>query len=98
MPKTTNENVANNWYYNTESQNHSGSYHTDGNNLYSYNLLIGFTTQSGKKVLLDYTASGGHFRSMTTSTKHVCSARRVCDEMMNPSIIENTDILKNRKR
>lgn len=96
--KTTNENVAINWYRNTASTNHGGSMSTNGKDLYSYNLLIGFTTQSGKKILLDYTAATGHFQSMTTSTKHISPTRYIADEVMNPSVIQNTEILKNRKQ
>ena len=95
--KTTNENVAINWYRNTPSTNHGGTMSTNGRDLYSYNLLIGFTTQSGKKILLDYTAGAGHFQSMTTSSKHIPPARAHADEVMNPSVIQNTEILKNRK-
>jgi len=95
--KTTNENVAMNWYRNTASTNHGDTMSTNGRDLYSYNLLIGFTTQQGVKILLDYTARAGHFRSMTTSTKHISPTRWIADEIMNPSILENTDILKNRK-
>lgn len=91
MTKTTNENVAKAWQYGNKAVNHTGSYHTDGDNLYSYSLRIGFTKGS-KKVLLDYTAGAGHFRSMTTSGKHVSPARYVADVVMNPSVIENTDM------
>ena len=95
--KTTCENVALNWYRNTASTNHGGTMHTNGNDLYSYNLLIGFTTQQGTKILLDYTGKAGWFQSMTTSTKHISPTRYIADEVMNPSVIQNTDILKNRK-
>ena len=95
--KTTNENVAINWYRNTASTNHGGTMSTNGKDLYSYNLLIGFTTQQGVKILLDYTAGAGHFQSMTTSTKHISPTRAIADEIMNPSILQNTEILKNRK-
>ena len=95
--KTTNENVAINWYRNTASTNYGGSMSTNGKDLYSYNLLIGFTTQQGVKILLDYTAGAGHFQSMTTSTKHISPTRSIADQIMNPSILQNTEILKNRK-
>ena len=95
--KTTNENVALNWYRNTPSRNHGDTMSTNGNDLYSYGLLIGFTTKSGKKILLDYTAAAGHFRSMTTSTKHISPTRYIADEVMSPSVVQNTEILKSRK-
>lgn len=91
MNKTTNENVANAWYSGKEAQNHSGSYRTDGFKLYSYNLPIGFTTSLGSKILLDYTAKTNNFRSMTTSTKHVSSARSIADEVVNPTIVQNLE-------
>ena len=96
--KTTNEHVAIRWFRNQPASNHGGSMTTDGNDLYSYNLLIGFTTEQGTKILLDYTSKTGHFRSMTTSTKHISPTRRVAHEVMNPSILEGTDILASRKR
>lgn len=96
--RTTCENVAINWYRNQSSQNHGNTMRTDGNDLYSYNLLIGFTTQSGKKILLDYTGAAGHFQSMTTSTKHISPARHIAHEVMNPSVLQNTDILKARRK
>ena len=96
--KTTNENVAMNWYRNTASTNHGDTMSTNGRDLYSYNLLIGFTTEQGTKILLDYTAKAGHFRSMTTSTKHISPTRAIAHEVMNPSILENTDIIASRKR
>ena len=47
-----------------------------GINLYSYNLRIGMTDDSGRKHVLNYTAPGGNFRSHTTS-KHVGLAREL---------------------
>lgn len=47
---------------------------TNGQNLYSYNLLIGRTTPQGRKEVFNYTAPGGDFRSHTTS-KHIGLAR-----------------------
>ena len=96
--KTTNENVAIKWFRNQSATNHGGTMGTDGNDLYSYNLLIGFTTEQGTKILLDYTAAAGHFRSMTTSTKHISPTRAIAHQVMNPSVLQNTDILASRKR
>jgi hypothetical protein len=47
---------------------------SSGNNLYSYNLRIGTTDDSGQKYVFNYTAPGGDFRSHTTS-KHIGLAR-----------------------
>lgn len=45
----------------------TGPLHTDGNNLYSYELLIGYT-EGDKKHMIEYTSPGGKFYSVTTST------------------------------
>ena len=55
----------------------SGSLWTDGMNLYSYDLPIGYTEAGGRKVVKNYTAKGW-FISMTTS-KHVRLAASVAD-------------------
>eukprot|EP01051_Picozoa_sp_SAG22_P020013 SAG22_NODE_3885_length_1483_cov_2.278902_1_plen_69_part_00 len=51
---------------------------TDGENLWSYNLLIG-ETLGGDKVVKDYTANGIGFYSNTTST-HVNLAKEYADK------------------
>ena len=53
---------------------HSNHLSSDGENLYSYALLIGFTQPNGFKYVYDYTAQGHAFRSMATS-HHVGLAR-----------------------
>lgn len=58
----------------------SGRMITDGDRLWSYALVIGFTDEDGKKVALDYTAPVGWFRSMTTSC-HVGLAKGVADRV-----------------
>ena len=96
--RTDNSTVAKQWAMGNNASNHNGSFTTNGLDLYSYNLLIGFTTKQGKKVLLDYTASTGHFQSQTTSGKHVSPSRVHAHVIMNPSVLEGTDILESRKR
>ena len=86
---TSNENVARRWSNGQNARNHNNVFTTDGQNLYSYNLLIGFTTPEGRKILLDYTARTGNFRSMTTSGKHISPTRRFADDTLNPSIVQN---------
>lgn len=54
--------------------------HTDGLNLYSYDLLIGITERTGTKVVFDYTRDGGKFVSQTTSTQ-VGMAKKYADEV-----------------
>ena len=68
------------WNRGRPAQNHTGCFHTDGDKLYSYSLLIGDTCkETGLKILRDYTAPGRHgFRSMTTS-QHVGRARLSAD-------------------
>jgi len=53
---------------------------SNGNNLWSYNLLIGFTEDDGRKVVLDHTAPAGSFVSQTTSC-HVGLAKRWADRV-----------------
>lgn len=57
---------------------------TDGSNLFSYKLKIGYTDESGRKVALDYTASSGNFYSVTTS-RHVSLAKSVAKVIEEPS-------------
>jgi hypothetical protein len=59
-----------------------GALRTDGQDLFSYGLQIGYTLPGGKKVLEQHTAKGD-FRSMTTS-KHVGKARRHADVVVLP--------------
>ena len=62
------------------------NFKTDGRDLYSYNLRIGYTVVDeggpGYKVALDFTA-GGRYVSQTTST-HVGLAKRWADEVLDP--------------
>tara|TARA_R100000700_G_C3092923_1_gene93446 strand:+ start:282 stop:536 length:255 start_codon:yes stop_codon:yes gene_type:complete len=57
------------------------TFHTDGEKLWSYDLLIGYT-EEGKKIVLDYT-SPDNFYSMTTS-HHVGCARRWAHKAVSP--------------
>jgi len=91
MTKTTNGGVAEAWGRSMMAISNNGNYSTDGNRLFSYSTMIGYTSSEGKKVLLDYTASTGHFLSVTTSTKHISPARKHCDHVLNPTHFENTD-------
>ena len=56
---------------------------TDGKNLYSYRLLIGFTGGDGKKILYLYQAPTGNFVSTTTS-KHIGQAKGYADKEIVP--------------
>ena len=75
-----NAQVAENWGRNQPAA--AGNLRTDGENLWSYGLLIGYTTPKGTKVALNYTASGRYY-SQTTSC-HVGLAALNADELMHP--------------
>ena len=68
------------WAEGKEASNHTGCFHTDGTQLFSYGLLIGDTCEkTGSKVLRDYTAGGKWgYQSQTTSC-HVGRARMHAD-------------------
>ena len=94
----TNNEVAQSWADNKSGRTSKadGTYRfsTDGSNLYSYNLLIGFTSVKGEKVALQYQACAkynrnddGWFRSRTTSC-HVSLAMRKADIVAIPDEIE----------
>ena len=66
--RVRNSEVAESWALGESAKNHRGSFWTDGKKIYSYELQIGDTTKSGKKVVRDYTARGSYgFQSQTTS-------------------------------
>ena len=97
MSRMKNKLVIDSWTRGVAASSHNGALRTDGVNLYSYNLLIGFTTPEGRKVLLDYTARTGNFRSMTTSGKHISPTRRFADDTINPSVVQNLDAIDGRR-
>jgi len=76
----TNESVANAWRNNLIAS--TKNMRTDGVNLYSYNLRIGYT-ENGKKVAINHTAAGGSFYTITTSN-HVSYAKKVSDVIEEP--------------
>ena len=74
MGKDRNDTVAWEWSKGRTACSHTGNLRTDGQQLWSYNLMIGYTCPKRGKVIKNYTASG-RFYSMTTS-QHVGLARR----------------------
>ena len=56
------------------------NFSTNGKEIYSYSLIIGKTV-GGKKVAIDYTKIGGHFKSVTTS-KHVFYVKKYADKVV----------------
>jgi len=60
--------VAKAWAQGWPAINHRGTFHTDGKRIYSYQLQIGDTSETNKKIVRDYTAKGSYgFQSQTTS-------------------------------
>ena len=81
----TNYDIITEWINNRVYSKRHKALSTDGANLFSYALKIGYTNEQGKKVAIDYTATGGYMRSTTTS-KHVGLAKDKCDLIRNPCI------------
>ena len=88
MNRTDNQSVISSWASGVEATNHKNTLRTDGNTLWSYNLVIGYPSISGagQRVTeaIDYTAPSGNFRSMTTSS-HVGRAKAIADRIVQPS-------------
>ena len=79
----TNKDVASAWGLSKKAS--ASNMSTDGSKLWSYDLMIGYTDpKTGGKVLIDYTASGGQFVSMTTSSKHISPSRIYADFTVSP--------------
>lgn len=66
----------------------SNRMHTDGKNLYSYALRIGYTDLNGNKVLYDYGKKG--FRKSVTTTQHVSVARQYACQVVTPDEMHNS--------
>jgi len=90
MSRMRNELVIDAWTRGVAADSHTGALRTDGVNLYSYNLRIGYRARSGSTVVGDYTSPGGDFRSMTTS-QHVGKVRGIAGHVMHPTVFENSD-------
>ena len=57
-----------------EREARGGNLYTDGKCIFSYGVTIGFNLK-GRCYVIDYTSTGGHFLSQTTST-HVNKLKR----------------------
>ena len=57
-----------------EREAKAGNLYTDGKRIYSYGVTIGFN-MAGRCFVIDYTSTGGHYISQTTST-HVNRIKR----------------------
>ena len=80
----TNEAVIIHWLNNIkhnslkkDSKTDKYIFYTDGLNLYSNDILIGFT-RNNKKAIYDYTASNNKFISYTCS-RHINTTKKYCD-------------------
>ena len=84
----TNESVVIHWLNNCPHNSYKRDqrrdiylFYTDGNNLYSNEILIGFT-KKGKKIIYDLTASNDKFISYTCS-RHINLAKKYCDSILS---------------
>jgi hypothetical protein len=91
--RVRNEQVIRAWHNSNIANSHTGHLTSSGDELRSYELLIGFTTLQGSKIALDYTAPAGHFRSQTTST-HCGRAKAVSDVVISPSVAQGLEAFK----
>ena len=78
----TNYDVLNAWSKSKNIESRS-NLTTNGYDLYSYSLKIGYTNPHGKKILKLYLATTNNYYSMTTS-KHVGQAKVYADIHMIP--------------
>lgn len=63
-----NTDIINAWKTNKKMKNIGDRLNTDGNNIYSYNLKIGFTDENNRKCLFLCTSKTGNYYSQTTSS------------------------------
>ena len=70
----------------------TGNPWSDGTWLRSYNQKIAHRTSVGLVVVGDFTSPGGKFFSVTTSG-HVNSAKAHADEIMHPTVFQNSEQL-----
>jgi len=91
----TKKQVVQAWIAGDSASTPNGSLHTDGSNLFSYRLKIGYTKEETvgehtifarfiTKIVLDYTTPAGSFQSSTTST-HVGLAKQYADRVEVPA-------------
>ena len=88
MKRVRNSTVAHHWRIGVSASNHRGTFYTDGKDLYSYNLRVGTTSKSGRKVVVEYRAPW--FYSQTTST-HVGLALFEAGTAINPDFAHLLD-------
>ena len=89
MSRLRNEEVLEKWKDGETASSHTGALCTNGRDLFSYNLRIGYRSRSGQTILGDFTSPGGDFHSMTTSC-HVGKARAIADHIMHPVVFQKS--------
>ena len=78
------------WHSNSSAKSRTGSFHTDGVNLYSGKKLIGTTNGYGQKILYNYTKTpGGTFLSALVS-RHVNLAKFYADDFVRTKNYDET--------
>ena len=93
----TKKQVISAWVNSRVASTPNRSFHTDGSNLWSYNLKIGYKEielfamrdeyediETEIRIVLDYTSPTGNFTSSTTST-HVGLAKQYADRVEVPA-------------
>lgn len=75
LPAVTNKEVAQAWAQNRRARNHNGTFRTDGQEIFSYDLCIGFTDSEGVKTVFVARAPLNFVSANTT--KHVGYALRL---------------------
>ena len=90
MTRLRNDLVLEKWKKGETASSHTGALCTNGRDLFSYNLRIGYRSRSGACVLGDFTSPGGNFQSMTTSC-HVGKARAIAGHTMHPVVFNNSE-------
>jgi len=92
MAISTNEQVINSFLYGRSAQ--AGRLHTNGSALYSYSLKIAEWTDNGV-IVYDFTSTGGHFVSMTTS-QHVGLIKREVQpsRIMLPEVARHAGLIQ----
>ena len=94
MNRFRNDIVLEKWKKGEPANSHTGSLHTNGTSLFSYQMKIGHRAKSGTCVLGDFTSPGGSFQSMTTSC-HVGKARGIADHIMHPVVFQKSEFKNN---
>lgn len=80
-----NRDVVDAWKSGKAAESVALSLSTNGRDLYSYALKIGYTSERGDKVLILYT---GDHSVTTTTSRHVRTAMRVANILVTPEALK----------